>query len=581
MIGSTLRVRYEITSQLASTPLFTVYGARDRVLNSDVSVRILNPPFDQEIAFVKRLNEVVEQWVGLSHPNLQRLMNVDSDESRQFLVGEVAKGTNLLDRIKKLAPFTAPTSIAIAIGICEGLAAIHEAGKVHGDVGAHNVNVGPSQEVQLELGGLWECYGASETAGVALLPSMAPYLAPEVSAGEMPSARSDVYGVGVVLYELLTGRLPYTGDKPLATAMRHATQPTPSVREANHAIPVVLDEIIKKAMAKDPAQRYPNAGLMLSDLRVLQDAMRFGRSLSWPLGGAAPSPEPGAATVAPKMSAVRDESKTRTREQVDLEDRDSGDVPTWMKMVIAFLMGTLAIMVLGYVVFNMRKPRMANVPELRRLSVAEATTRLSALNLKLKVVQRRASEDIPADQIMETSPAANEKVYENSEVTAVVSAGSRFVEIPDIRGLNMDKAKMLLGSVGLELDPVADKQRVSDADPGMIVSSEPEWGKRVERGTRVRVTVAAERSEKNSSKLGEKFLYSVKIICKGIQAPVVVRVEITDEQGTRTVHEESHDPDEEFTVETEGFGKKATFSIYYDNELVKQFEQNAEEEPTP
>ncbi|MFN8219285.1 MAG: PASTA domain-containing protein [Fimbriimonadales bacterium] len=229
----------------------------------------------------------------------------------------------------------------------------------------------------------------------------------------------------------------------------------------------------------------------------------------------------------------------------------------------------------------MRKPRMANVPELRRLSVAEATTRLSALNLKLKVVQRRASEDIPADQIMETSPAANEKVYENSEVTAVVSAGSRFVEIPDIRGLNMDKAKMLLGSVGLELDPVADKQRVSDATPGMIVSSEPEWGKRVERGTRVRVTVAAERSEKNSSKLGEKFLYSVKIICKGIQAPVVVRVEITDEQGTRTVHEESHDPDEEFTVETEGFGKKATFSIYYDNELVKQFEQNAEEEPTP
>lgn len=574
MIGSVLRVRYEVTALSTEGPVFSTYVAKDRVLNREVSLRLIHEPQASESGFITSLNQVVNDWAGVEHPSLQKIASLDSDEGRKFLVGDAPFGQNLLDRVKKLAPFTAPTSVAIAIGICEALAAIHEAGKVHGDVGAHNINVSANQEAQVEAAGLWEAYGASATAGSTMLTLMAPYIAPEVSAGEMPSARSDVYGVGIILFELLTGRSPYVADKPLATAVRHSTQPTPSVRDSNASIPVVLDEIIKQAMSKDPNYRYANASALLKDLRLLQDAMRFGRTLAWPITPGMPVAQP--TPVTPKMSAVPDQELRRER-----PDASDGDVPTWLKVTIAFLMGFLALMVLGYVVFNMRKPQSITVPELRRLSVAEATERLKALKLNLNVVERRSSEEIPAEQIMESSPPASRKVFEGSEINAVVSAGSKFVEIPDIRGLNVDKAKMLLGSVGLELDPEVKRERKRDAEPGMIIDSSPGWGKKVMRGSRISVTIASDRRQSDEDppvRVGDKYLYTVKIKTTGLADQVLVRVDITDDQGTRTVHEDPHQPDEEFNVEAEGYGKKATFTIYYDGELVKTVEKNSGED---
>lgn len=574
MIGSVLRVRYEVTGLVQEGPVFTTYTARDRVQNKDASVRVLDSKFT-EAPFSQSLAEVVSSWSNVEHPNLQRLTALDSDGDHTFVVGDAPFGQSLLERIRKLAPFTAPTSVAIAIGICEALAAIHEAGKVHGDVGAHNVNVNANQEAQLEAAGLWEAYGASTGAGAAMLGLMAPYLAPEVSSGDMPSARSDVYGVGIILFELLTGRSPYVADKPLATAVRHGTQPTPSVRDSNPSIPSVLNEIILQAMAKDPNYRYANAGAMLKDLRMLQDAMRFGRTLSWPLTvGVEASSEP--ASVAPRMSAVKDPEPKRER-----IDAAESDVPTWLKVTIAFLMGFLALMVLAYVVFNMRKPQTVNVPELRRLSIAEARDRLNGLKLNLKEAESRPNEEIPDGQIIESSPAGGRKVFEGAEINVVVSAGSKFVEIPDIRGLNMDKAKMLLASVGLELDPDVRKERKRDAEPGMIIESSPARGRKVLRGTRITVTVASDRRESQEDppvRVGDKYLYTVKIKTSGLTDQVLVRVDITDDSGTRTVHEDPHMPDEEFTIEAEGYGSKATFTIYYDGELVKTVEKSSGED---
>lgn len=446
MVGSVLRVRYELTSLIGEGPVFAQYAARDRVMNQDVCVRIANKAFAGEPEFRSKLEAVVADWQNVNHNNLQSYTAADSDESSLFIVSGPSKGANLIERLNKLAPFSAPVAVATAIGIAEGLAAIHQAGKVHGDVGSHNVAVTPEGDVQVQGMGLWSTYSAATGAGMSMLPLMAPYLAPEVSEGGMPTQASDVYGLGIILFELLTGRQPYMADSALATAMRHSSQPTPSVRDVNSAVPVVLDEIVKRAMAKNPVERYQTASELLSDLRILQDALRFGRTLSWPLR---PDTTQPTVSVAPKMSAIRDqepEKRPRKTEEYD------GDVPVWAKMLVAFLAGLLALMVLGWIVFNLQKPKLVTVPSLERLTLVEAQQRLKELGLEMNVSATIPSEAIPSDQIIDSSPPANQKAYEGSQVNVKVSAGSKFVEVPDVRGLTLDKAKMMLGSVRLEAD---------------------------------------------------------------------------------------------------------------------------------
>jgi serine/threonine-protein kinase len=178
---------------------------------------------------------------------------------------------------------------------------------------------------------------------------MSPYLAPEVSSGNLPSPSSDVYSVGILLYQLLSGRFPYSADTPVAMALKHATAGIPSVKIYNSAVPNALDEIVKKAMAKDPAVRYANASELLSDLRMLQDGLRFGKTLTWPLK-TAPSPEKQ--PVAPKMSAIREEEAERAK-----KEREPRDVPIWLIAVFAFFAAVFLAAIGYFLIYNVSKPK--------------------------------------------------------------------------------------------------------------------------------------------------------------------------------------------------------------------------------
>lgn len=577
MIGTTLRVRYQVDSQVGETPLFSQYVARDLLLSKDVCIRVIKEPMAGEREFVDKMTDIVKEMSVLDLPTLQRLITVDSDEKAVFVVTDVPRGRPLLERVRKLAPFSAPVAVSMAIGTCEALATLHRAGKVHGDVGIHNINITSEGETQLEAAGLWQSFSLSQSAGSLMLPLMAPYMAPEVSAGGMPSASSDVYGLGVLLFEMVTGRMPYNADTPLATAMRHTTEPTPSIRQFNTGMPMVLDEIIKKAMCKEPMGRYQSGAEMLADLRILQDALRFGRTLSWPLslGGQAANLEPQ--NVAPTMSAVSDEDKGRNRRGAN----ETGDVPPWIKTTIAFLMGVATLLVVSYIVFFLNRPEEVKVPPLAGLTVAEATQQLKGRGLELRIADRRASEQIPAEQVIDSSPKEGEQVKKASEVSVIVSAGSKFVEIPDLRGLTVDKAKMLIGSVNLKLSPDVEAVRDPDVEEGMIIGTVPEWGRKVERFSTIRVRVSSGSKRSDRTTKGEKFLYTLHIKVSGTEQRVLLRVDMTDDEGTKTVHESDQEAGDTVDIQTEGYGSKVVFRIFYDNVMVKQVEKEADGDPTP
>jgi len=200
VIGDVLRIRYELLHEIEQTPLFMVYAARDRVGGKEVCIRVIQSPYRSEPAFVEKLREVVRKLSVVHHPGVERVLDLDDHEGQPFLVSELPVGASLQERIKKLAPFSPSVAAAMAIGLCEALEAIHAAGVVHGDVNSANVTVTADGRTRLALAGVWESYSSSRLAGAAMLNAMAPYLAPEISAGSMPSPATDVYGVGFLLF---------------------------------------------------------------------------------------------------------------------------------------------------------------------------------------------------------------------------------------------------------------------------------------------------------------------------------------------------------------------------------------------
>ncbi|HEY0866924.1 MAG TPA: PASTA domain-containing protein [Fimbriimonas sp.] len=579
MIGSVLRVRYELTGALADGPLYTTYSARDRTLGREVCIRIVKPPFSREPVFIEVLRRSVKRVSAIHHPNIETMADVEDHEGSVFIVSELTRGPSLADRIRKLAPFSIPVSVGMVISVLQALDAFHKSGIVHGDLYPGHISVLGDGQARLQMGGLSDAYATSPTAASLILPSLAPYLAPEVSSGGPSSISSDIYAVGIILYELLSGRQPYYADTALATAMKHGSQPTPNVRSINPSVPEVLDEIVKMAMDKDPARRYASAAEMLVDLRLVQDALRFGKSLSWPLRGegkASPKPQEPK-PVTPRMSAVRTE---REAEDLPKRARRERDVPVWMLVMITAL-GAIVLSLVGvWVIFNMKSPKLLDVPKLKGLSVQEATEVLEDSNLQLRVSQRISSESVPMDRIIETSPEQGQKVREGGFIHATVSSGSRSVLMPDVRNMTLDKARSILSGLDLEIELPIQNVASGTVPEGQIARQIPAPRQRIERTSRVRLYVSsggAGGSGQQPSDSNVIYQYTVRMVVSDVPEPVMVRIDIVDPESPegRTIYNSQHSAGEEIEQETQSSAPEVKFVIYYDDEEVTTIEERA------
>lgn len=590
MIGSHLGERYELTLLLQEGPIFSAYFARDKVLARDTTVRVIKSPFATEPHFLMKLREVIKHAGAVQSPEVEKLLDLVDDPSVSYLVSEFSKGAVLAERIRKLAPYSVAASVSMVLSILDGLEAIHNSGFVHGDPGAHNIIIQEDGTCRLELPGLWEAYSASETAGVVMLPSMAPYLAPEISAGGMPTPASDVYAVGVVLYQLLTGRFPYVAETPVATAMRHTSTPTPSARTANTAVPSALDELVKRAMAKEPSVRYRNASQMLDDLKRIEGSVRFGKAAAIPQR----QPQPAYAEPVPVPAASRSPAPKADPKPVPrpprpvYEERELRDVPLWLVVTSTFVLTVVAVMIGGWYWFSSSAPQQLKVPAIVGKPKLDAQNSLAAMNLQMQVSKSEVNEKYPLDTVIASSPAPGQDVKQGGSVAVVLSAGSRLVTVPDLRGKTTDQARDILTGLSLDLDridPVPD----SKMQAGLIVRQSPDPKTKVERSSRVNVGISAPvqqpvqtpvQAQPQSPSVenpSARYLYTIKIRLTKITDPVVLRVDITDANGTRKIYEAQHYPNEEVSIRTEGFGEHAVFRIYYNGEFVTQVSKQADE----
>ena len=599
MIGSILGGRYEILEAISSSVIFENYSARDRYKGTDVCIRLVNLPYAKEEPFVAALKEVVDASAVMDHPNVARVFGTGDHEGRIFIVCELIKGSNLVERIRRVAPFSPPVACELAIGICEGLqhAADHEI--VHGDLCSDHVLATLEGRVAVLDFGLWKCYGKSATASGVVLSRMAPYLAPEIIAkDEFPKTTSDVYAVGVILFELLTGRLPFSGQTPGAILAKHTTLPPPSPRSVNAAVPNVLDEITLKCLAKEPELRYQSFNDLIADLRATRDAVRFGKQLTWPIRHS-PAVE-AAATAEPKAGAklpwensgkVAEAPATAVAEPVSkpvappkakrikrVREPGDEDVPLWFRGIVFLLVGLAGAFVVGWMVMNATKKREIQLPNLVGMTVAEARQRADRTGFSITVTDEVYDEDYPQpDTIVEMQPDARTPIREGGLVRVVKSLGSKRTQVPDLRSQTVDEARSRLEAAGLVVGEV--RETGSDTiEQGLVAATDPARGAKVDRNTTVDILVSGE-EEREKPVRERPNHWTIRFQVKESDEPVMVKVVMTD--GTRkrrTVFEEVRDGgDYVELLELEGVGQSARFRIYFDDRLDRTIVRDGNE----
>lgn len=471
MIGKVIDARYEVLERVNEGSFFTIYKARDRVLDRVVALKVLSPRFATNTEFVERLRAELSAAAALTHTGITRIYETGEFEGRPYVATEFVRGTDLKERIRRAAPFALSDVVSLGIALLQAVDYAHRAGTVHGDVTPYNVLITSDLDVKVTDFGISRAAGASALSHSNAVLRGVHYLAPEVAQGGEATVASDIYSVGVILFEMLTGTLPYAGDTPIAVALKHAQEPTPSARAVNPSVPRALDGVVAKAMAKDPGARYPSMLAMLRDLRHAEECIRMGRPLSW-------SP----------MDAGGAGMESGDEEEAFAEPPRRWDGWRLITTVLTFVVLALAAGLAGFFFTGYGMPKDVVVPEIVGKSRVEAEEMLDQVGLSMKVVQEQHS-DQPVNHVIYAAPEPGRQVTEGREIRVTLSKGPETVRVPDLLHTTLAEAKRVLTEAGLKAGAIRD--RYDDVVPkGQVVAQDPGPDRHVIRGTQVMLTVS-------------------------------------------------------------------------------------------
>ena len=447
MRGQRINDRYQIIKSIGEGGMANVYLALDTILDRNVAVKVLRGDLANDDKFVRRFQREALSASSLSHPNIVEVYDVGEDNGNYYIVMEYIEGKQLKELLKKRDKLTLSEVIDIMLQITDGMSVAHDAYIIHRDIKPQNIMILDNGMVKITDFGIAMAMNSTQLTQTNSVMGSVHYLPPEQASGKSATLQSDIYSMGILMYELLTGKLPYKGDNAVEIALKHLKEPFPSVRSELPDIPQAVENIILKATAKNPKNRYADAKEMYNDLKTCLDESREKEEkikFKYPEGDS----EAAVVKDLKKKTSLDDEGNVIAK-QVTNDDvkKDNKIVLILATIFVGILAIITAIIVLLPLMTNAKEVK---VPDVTGMSQSEAVKELQDAGFKVADdMEEMASDDVEEGKIVKSKPVAGTKKTKGTEVTLYVSSGNATYQLEDYTGKNYLTVQGTLEAYGI------------------------------------------------------------------------------------------------------------------------------------
>lgn len=497
--------RYELIEKIGDGGMAVVYKAKDRLLNRYVAVKILRPEYTRDAQFIESFKKESQAAAGLQHPNIVNVYDVGKEGNIYFIVMELIDGRPLSDIIEENGPLDYKNVIEIGKQVAAALSLAHKNHIIHRDVKPHNIMITKDGVAKLADFGIAKAISTSTIVnkddGGQVMGSV-HYFSPEQARGKYVDEKSDVYSLGIVLYEMLTGEVPFDGENPVEIALMHINEDIKPPSQIVDNVPPALEKIILKATDKYQTNRYDNAEVMFEDLNNVDFlSKKIGDNILME-----------GANRRKKPVKIDDENEEKLNDIISdkggkkssKNKSKSSDKKTKFKKMLPWIIALIALIILGIVGGYFLSSKFLNddkgdieVPSLKGMTYDEASDELESLDLKIKKGDEVYSAEIEKGKIVSQSPIAKTKVKKGTKVRVNISKGKKAGLVPDLVGKTYNDADVsaVLSQYGFTLGNVTYDES-EKYDEGIIMSQSPSTGSTVKSGSSISIVVSKGKKEK-------------------------------------------------------------------------------------
>lgn len=460
--GRTLNGRYKIQSLIGTGGMAAVYLAKDLILDRLVAIKVLRLDFRQNDDAMRRFRREALSATQLTHPNIVGVYDVGQSQEMNYIVMEYVEGTDLKDYVRQKGALHPIEAVRIMMQIVSAIAAAHQNRIIHRDIKPQNILIDKEGNVKITDFGIAVALSDTSLTQTNTLLGSVHYLSPEQARGGMATIQTDIYALGIVLYELLTGKVPFDGESAVSIALKHFQEPLPTIVNPIAMVPQSLENIVLKATAKDPMHRYRSCYEMFQDLKTCLDSTRLYEKKFVPASFS------GETKVLTPIHTQKVKPIQTSKEIPVVEMDEEKPVKKrrkWPWIILLLLISIVGIMAF---VFLQSSPKEVQVPDVTNLTEAAAKTKLADAKLNVTDVIQVKSDEIESGKVIETNPKAGSTVKEKSKIAIKVSSGKEAITMKDYRNKTYEAARDELKKLGFTVEK--QEENSDSVESGKVIS---------------------------------------------------------------------------------------------------------------